>query len=174
MVFVGVAFALTTAELEPRANKWQASVCTASLLKSSESSANNQKIAVCFALARAAEDKTNIASLQAAVTKLETNQTAQPTSFTFFSGEPFTGAVNSPVFDAEHYTTVTVSADSRCVNSEPVLEVSDDQSHWIMQHSVPGGVMTLPVGGRYYRVSALSGGCVSQPAEVTLLAHFTN
>ena len=67
MLCVGVAFAFTVTKLEPRAKKYEEAVCTEPLLKSTESAANNQKIALCFSLGRLQEDKSKISGLEVQV-----------------------------------------------------------------------------------------------------------
>jgi hypothetical protein len=157
VLFVGAAFAVTTAEWEPRTTKWQESICKESLLKSTESAANNQKIAQCFSLSRLQEDKASIATLQAQVSKLEANQQPAPQDFTFFSQKKVVEGERpvSPTLDAGKYKTLVVAVNASV--SSVSLEVSNDQESWITQ--VPelfrNGGSTIPISGRYYRLTAV-------------------
>ena len=171
LVCAGVAYALTSADFEPRASEWQGSTCNEGLLTAKASAATNQKIATCFAVAKVKEQQSTIASLQASVGKLEATQTAPPLDFTFFNAvQTVKGAIVSPVVDASKYKTITVTASG---GATFVLEVSNDQTSWLTARTLanPPVSEAVPVSGHYYRMTANPGAGAS---TVNAVGHLTN
>jgi len=154
----GVAYALTSANFEPRAMAWQAAACNQTLLNTKESLATNQKIALCYALSKAQEHDAAIATLQGKVANLESQIASAPTDFTFFAGGPPETQV-SPVFDARGFARVAIS--DECLASEGPrylrLEGSQDGSTWIYVGHVYCGSTESPttfsLSARYVRMN---------------------
>ncbi len=172
LICAGVAFALTSADFEPRAAQWQETTCTGSLLTAKASAATNQKIATCFAVAKVKEQQTTISSLQASIAKLEASQTPAPLDFTFFQGAAVgKSPLVSPVLDAGKYKTITITSGHSGGVSNVTLEVSNNQEFWLPARSVPSSQSeALSVTGRYYRITA-SGEAGS--GSVSAVAHLT-
>ena len=145
----GVAAAFTSSDWEPRATKWENTACTEALLKSTESVANNQKIALCYALDELQGDKAAIAGLQK----------QQPENITFFNSET---ATYSHVVNLGRYREVIFSFGGQ---SEPYLfvEQSNDQTNWVetecsranreaSRAPYQQGTWICPVTGTYVRL----------------------
>jgi len=171
----GVAYALTSADFEPRAASWESSSCNETLLKAKETAANNQKIATCFAVEKVKEQQATISGLQTSITKLESTQTPPPLDFTFFALTPVAkgGTAVSPIVDAGKYKTLTLTATERGPVSVFRLEVSNNQELWIPALEIGGGVQNdaLPITARYYRITA--SGASEAGTSVTAVAHLT-
>jgi len=180
LIGAGVAYALTAASFESRATAWQAATCKESLLTAKVTAANNQKIALCYALAKTQEQGASIANLQAAVTALETQ--GHSADHTFFNGsltfspEAAGGVAYSPVFDARNYTGLVVT--STCSKEyasytayiatvQLTYEYSPDQATWFEQTESACGWSghVVATAGRYYRVKATR---LEQPSSGTV------
>jgi hypothetical protein len=171
--FAAVAFGFTSADWEPRAIKWQNAACTQATLSSKESLATNQKIALCFALARAQEDKASIATLQSQVARLEANQAPAPKDVSFFDHYEAPGTeATSTVYDANGYNTIDVLTDLKGV-SHASLEVSDDGTTWTLERDILTNATTEPfaVVARYYRVTIKPPEGSHSPYTATVLGH---
>jgi len=155
LIGAGVAYALTSSDFEPRATAWQSSTCDEALLKSKSSAANNQKIAICYALAKVQEHDGSIASLQSAVAALQANQMPRSTAFTFLNEKLLQPTAVSPVFDARGYTHATFS--TQCPREAVTfgLEYSADGTTWLKQEVLYCEEQRhYELAGRYYRVAA--------------------
>jgi hypothetical protein len=170
LVFAAVALGLTAAELEPKANEWQAKACVASLLTSKKAKAG-QEAAVCYSLKEIDRVKTEMAraeaeavSLRERIDHLEARQAPAPMDFTFFSNlsgppeerpVPFETAptYQSPIADAGPYTSVTVTASCSSSQSSMRLEWSADQNRWYSHGMSAGDHFTEATNARYYRIT---------------------
>jgi hypothetical protein len=164
----GVAYALSSADFQPRASAWQSKECSQALLNSKETAATNQKIAVCYALAKLQDHSGSLSSLQTEVTAL---QKQAPVDYPFFNGASSTGS--SLVFDAKAYTKVLFTASCAIENVSFDVEVSTNETTWVRQRSFGCNAPTEPVGtaARYYRIGiTVPGGSQT----VRLYARFTN
>jgi len=172
LMCVGVAYALTSADFEPRTSEWQGSTCNEALLKAKASAATNQKIATCFAVAKVKEQQGTISGLQASVAKLEASQTPSPLDFTFFNNTSVNkSAVVSPILDAGKYKTITITLSHTGGVSNNVLEVSNNQEVWLLARTLTSPQSeALSVTGRYYRITS-SG--ESGAGTVSAVAHLT-
>lgn len=172
LLCAGVAYALTSASFEPRAAAWESSTCNEALLKAKESAATNQKIATCYAVAKAKEQQATITSLQTAVAKLESTQAPTAVDFTFFNGTAINKSpVVSPVVDAGRYKTITVTVQAPSAGSV-LLETSNDQATWITARTLSTSTQSeaLYVTGRYYRITASPGQAAT---AISAYAHLT-
>jgi len=158
LVLAGAAFGLTTGELEPRANEWQGKTCTAALLKSTLAKAN-ERIALCYALNRAQEDKTTIAALQSQVMKLEASQVPAAKEVTFFT-KLTQGNVTatSPAIDGKGYSHLTYSTNAAVAGGGVFIELSNDGATWYKEDSgtvCPGNAnigLVCELAARYVRM----------------------
>lgn len=178
LTFAAVAFGLSAAELEPKAEEWQAKACTSSLLTSKKAKAG-EEAAVCYALKEVAAHKANIQSLSLESaelrSKLATLEAGGGANFAFFTATHVLGGehVVSPVFDAGKYDRVLIQAEGGD-NASWRLEVSDDQTTWLVaaegQTRMERG--TWELAARYARVTV--DGYVGTTGEksFTILAHF--
>ena len=162
----GVAYAVTAADFQPRAEEWQGSTCNEALLKAKASAANNQKIATCYAVAKVKEQQATISSLQTSVAKLESTQMPPPLDFTFFNGGPLGSGGTSPILDASKYKTLTLT--TRASGMSLSLEVSNDQSVWTVAYTITATTQSEPfsITGHYYRITA-----TGEKGSVTAFAH---
>jgi hypothetical protein len=170
LVAAGVAYALSSADFQPRASAWQSKECTQALLNSKETAATNQKIALCYALAKLQDHSGALSSLQSEVAAL---QKQAPVDYPFFNGASAPGGTPL-VFDAKAYTKVVFTASCALENVTFDVEVSTNETTWVRQRSFEcWSAPADPFGtaARYYRI-AITGPGGSQ--TVRLYARFSN
>ena len=161
-----------SSDFESRTTAWQSSTCNEALLKSKSPAANNQEVAICYALAKVQAHDGSIASLQSAIATLQANQTPQPVDFTFFNG-PVADNDHSPSFDATGFTRVALTGFCNGASTELRIEVSTDGTTWVP--SFRRGCENLEselrnVGGRNFRLSV-----IDPPAsQARVIGRFSN